>query len=65
VLYIYWNYIFVIFLQDNIDTVKVERVENVAEEDCMKLKTEEDWIQLVRTMKTEEEVSVVYWYILW
>jgi len=49
-----------IFLQENIDTVKVERVENVGEEDCIKIKTEEEFcIQLVRTVKTEEEVSVV------
>jgi hypothetical protein len=52
-------------LQENIDTVKVERVENVGEGDCMKIKTEEDCIQLVRTIKTEEEVSVVCWCILW
>jgi hypothetical protein len=45
--------------------VKVERVENVGEEDCMKIKTEEVCIQLVRTIKTEEEVSVVCWCILW
>jgi hypothetical protein len=65
VLYIYWNYIFFIILQENIDTVTVERVENVREEDCIKIKTEEDYIQLVRTIKTEEEVSVDCWCILW
>jgi len=48
-----------IILQENIDTVKVEGVENVVEEDCIKMKTEEDFIQLVQTVKTEEEVSVV------
>jgi hypothetical protein len=63
VLYIYWNYIFFIILQENIDTVRVERVENVGEEDCVKIKTEEDWIQLVRTIKSEEEVSVC-WCVL-
>ena len=54
-----------IILQENIDTVTVERVENVGEEDCIKIKTEEDYIQLVRTVKCEQEVSVVFWCILW
>jgi len=54
-----------IILQENIDAVKVERIENVGEEDCIKIKTEEDYIQLVRTVKSEEEVSVIYWCILW
>jgi hypothetical protein len=48
-----------IFLQENIGAVTVERVENVGEEDCSKIKTEGDYIQLVRTVKSEEEVSVV------
>ena len=53
-------------LQENIDTVKVERVENVGEEDCDKIKTEEEFcIQLVRRVKSEEEVSVVCWCVLW
>jgi hypothetical protein len=65
VLYIYWNCILLLILQENIDTVKVGRVENVGEEDCIKIKTEEDCIQLVRTIKTEEEVSVVCWCVLW
>jgi hypothetical protein len=57
---------FLIFLQENIDTVTVERVENVGEVDCIKIKTEEDCIEeLVRTIKSEEEVSVVCWCILW
>ena len=57
---------FLIILQENIDTVTVERVENVAEEDCIKIKTEEDCIEeLVRTVKREQEVSVVCWCILW
>ena len=57
---------FLIILQQNIDTVTVERVENVGEEDCIKIKTEEDCIEeLVRTVKSEEEVSVVCWCILW
>ena len=56
---------FLIILQESFDTVKVERVENVEEEECIKIKTEEDYIQFVSTIKTEEEVSVVCWYILW
>ena len=54
------------FLQQNIDTVTVERVENVGEEDCIKIKTEEDYIEeFVWTVKSEEEVSVVCWCIFW
>jgi hypothetical protein len=56
---------FFIILQENIDTVTVERVESVGEEDCIKIKTEEDYIQLVRKVKSEEEVSVVCWSVLW
>jgi len=56
---------FFFILQQNIDTVTVERVENVGEEDCIKIKTEQHYIQLVRTIKTEEEVSVVCWCVLW
>jgi hypothetical protein len=56
---------FLIILQENIDTVTAERVENVGEEDFIKIKTEEDYIQLVRTVKSEEEVSVVCWCIVW
>ena len=52
-LYIYWNYLLLIPLQEKIDTVTVEGVENVGEEDCIKIKTEEDYIQLVRTVKSE------------
>ena len=48
---------FFITLQEKIDTVTVEGVENVGEEDCIKIKTEEDYIQLVRIIKTEQEVS--------
>jgi len=57
VLYIYWNYLLLIPLQEKIDTVTVEGVENVGEEDCIKIETEEDYIQLVRTVKSEQEVS--------
>jgi len=49
-----------ITLQEKIDTVTVEGVENVGEEDCIKIKTEEDFIQLVRVIKTEQEVSVLF-----
>ena len=34
------------------------------EEERIEIKTEEDYIQLVRTVKTEEEVSVVCWFVL-
>jgi len=53
-----------IILQENIDTVTVEGVENVDEEDCTKIKTAEDYMQLVRTIKTEQEVSVLCLCIL-
>jgi hypothetical protein len=57
---------FLILLQENIDTVTVARDENVGEEDCVKIKTEEEFcIQLVRRVKSEEEVSVVCWCVLW
>jgi cell division septal protein FtsQ len=65
VLYIYWNYLFLITLQEKIDTVTVEGVENVEEEDCIKIKTEEHYIQLVWTVKSEQEVSVLCSCILW
>jgi len=60
VLYIYWNYLLLIPLQKKIDTVTAEGVENVGEEDCIKIKTEEDYIQLVRIVKSEQEVSVLW-----
>ena len=50
---------FLMTLQEKIDTVTVEGVENVGEEDCIKIKTEEDFVQLVRVIKTEQEVSVL------
>jgi hypothetical protein len=62
------TYIGIIFshnLQENIDTVTVERVENVGEEDYIKIKTEEAYLQLLRTVKNEKEVSVVCWCVLW
>ena len=64
-LYIYWNYLLLIPLQEKIDAVTVEGVENVGEEDCIKIETEEDYIQLVQTVKSEQEVSVLCWCGLW
>jgi hypothetical protein len=61
----YWNYLYFISLQEQIDTVTVEDVENVWEEDCIEIKTEEDYIQLVGRVKCEEEVSVLCCYVLW
>ena len=58
-------YIFLIILQQNIATVKVEKVENVGEEDYIRMENEEDYIQLGRTVKGEQEVSVVCWCVLW
>jgi hypothetical protein len=48
-----------ITLQEKIDTDTVEEVENVEEEDCIKIKTEDDYMQFVGTVKGEEEVSVL------
>ena len=57
--------VFLLLLQENIGTVTLQKVENVGEEDCIKIKTEEEFcIQLVRTVKSEEEVSFVCWCIL-
>ena len=61
----YIGIIFLIPLQEKIDTVTVGGVENVGEEDCIKIKPEEDYIQLVRTVKSEQEVSVLCWCGLW
>jgi len=52
------NYLFFITLQEKIGTVTVG-VENVGEEDCIEIKTEQPLIQLVRVMKTEQQVSVL------
>ena len=54
---------FLITLQDTIDTVTVEGVENVEGEEHIEIKTEEDYIQLVRTVKIEQEVSVLCWFV--
>ena len=47
-------------LQEKIDTVLVEGVENVGEEDSITIKTEQHYIQLVRTVKVEQKVSVLW-----
>jgi hypothetical protein len=59
VLYICLNCLILVPLQEKIDTVTVG-IENVGEEDCTKIKTEEDYIQLVRTVKSEQEVSDLF-----
>jgi hypothetical protein len=59
------TYIGIIFhlinLQEQIDTVTVEVVEIVGEEDWIEIKTEEDYIQLVGRVKGDQEVSVLWW----
>jgi hypothetical protein len=57
--------VFFIFLQENDGTVTEERVVSVGEEVCIETKTEEVCIQLVRTVKSEEEVSDLCWCVLW
>jgi hypothetical protein len=47
-------------LQENVDTVSVGTAESVGEGDRIKVKTEHDYIQLVRTVKTEEVLSVLW-----
>jgi hypothetical protein len=56
---------FCITLQEKIDTVTAEGVENVGEEDCITIKIEEDYIQLLGSINTEQEVSVLCWCVLW
>jgi hypothetical protein len=46
-------------LQEEIATVTVGGVENVEEEDSIAIKSEQHYIQLVRVIKTEQEVSVL------
>jgi len=48
----------VINLQQTIDAVTVEGDENLGEEDCIKIKTEQHYIQLVQRVTGEQEVSV-------
>jgi homoserine dehydrogenase len=52
-------------LQEQIASVTVEGVKNVGEEDCIEIKTEEDYMQLVGRVKCEQEVSVLWWCVLW
>ena len=47
-----------ITLQQTVDTVTAEAVQNVGAEGCIKIKTEQHYIQLVRTVKAEQDVSV-------
>jgi hypothetical protein len=47
-------------LQEQIDTVTVG-VENVGGVNWIEIKTEEECIQFVSTIKTEQEVSVLWW----
>jgi hypothetical protein len=42
--------------------VTVDGVENVGEEDS---RTEQHYIQLVWTVKSEQEVSVLCWCVVW
>jgi hypothetical protein len=57
--YTFFFFIF-ITLQEKVDTVTVEGVENVREEDSITIKTEQHYVQLVRVIKTEQEVSVLF-----
>jgi hypothetical protein len=50
-----------ITLQQQIDTVTVEGVQNVGEEDWIEIKREEDYMHLVGRVKYEQEVSVLWW----
>jgi len=54
-----------VILQANIDMVKMERDVDVGEEDCINVKMEEVFTPSVCIMKTEHEVSVICWCILW
>ena len=50
---------FLITLQEKIDTGTVEGGENVGQEDCIKMKSGEYYVQLVRAVESEQEVSVL------
>jgi hypothetical protein len=63
-IFIFFIYIY-ITLQKKIDAVTEEGVENVREEDRIKIKTEEDYMQLMGTVKIEQEVSMLCWCVLW
>ena len=58
-IYIKDLYIFLLILQVKIDTDTIELVENVREKDCIEIKSEQHCIQLVRTVESEREVSVL------
>jgi hypothetical protein len=45
--------------------VTVEGIEYVGEEGCIEIKTEQHYIQLVRTVKSEQKVSVLCWCVVW
>jgi hypothetical protein len=53
--------VFLITLQEQIDTVTVEGEDNVGEEDWVEIKTEEDYIDLLGRVECELEVSVLWW----
>jgi hypothetical protein len=57
--------LFLINLQDQVPTVTAEGAGNVGEGDWIEIKTEEDCAQLAATIKTEPEVSVLCWCVLW
>jgi hypothetical protein len=54
------NYLFLVTVHEKIDRVTVERVEYVGEEDCIEIKTEEDYVQVVWAGNNELEVSVLF-----
>ena len=54
-----------VILQANIDMVKMERDVDMGEEDCSNIKVEEVFTPSVCIIKTEQEVSVVCWRVLW
>jgi hypothetical protein len=58
-------YVFDSLLQQQVDTVIVEGLENVGEEDWIEIKTEEDCLRLLGGVKWVQEVSVLCWCFLW
>jgi hypothetical protein len=46
--------------QEKIDSLTVEGVEKVGEEDWIEIKTEEDCLELVGRVKSEQVVSVLW-----
>jgi hypothetical protein len=45
--------------------VTFEGVESVGEEACITIKTEQHYIEFVRTVKIEQGVSVLCWCVVW